>query len=99
MQGGTRAHACIQMAKHESSGQAPNPCCFLLFLPLVVISTSIRIVNIWLWLDMHACTCADMNQMVRAPTLLLSAVFIAGFDVKTKGSVPLIQAVAVAELG
>ena len=55
MQGGTRAHACIQMPKHESSGQAPNPCCFLLFLPLVVISISISIVDIYMAVVKHAC--------------------------------------------
>jgi hypothetical protein len=33
------------MPKHESSGQAPTPCCFLLFLPLVIISTPISIVD------------------------------------------------------
>ena len=72
MQGETRADACIQMPKHESSGQAPTPCCFLLFLSLVVMSLSISIVDIRLWLSMHACmrarTCTDMNQMARTPT-------------------------------
>jgi hypothetical protein len=45
MQGGTHAHACILMPEYELSGQAPTPCCFLLFLPLVAILTSFSIVD------------------------------------------------------
>jgi hypothetical protein len=46
----------MQMPEHESSGQAPTPCCFLLFLLLqpVVILTSIGIVDTLLVVN-HVC--------------------------------------------
>ena len=76
-----------------------TPCCFLLFLPLVVISTSISLVDASLGLNMHACVCADMHQMGRIPPAAPPAVSIAGFVDKRECSFQLIQAVAAAELG
>ena len=62
---GIRMHACARVLPCMARGLLglgmgasdwdSTPCCFLLFLSLVVISTSISIVDIWLWLDMHAC--------------------------------------------